>query len=226
MKITLVNRSDSLGGAAIVTVRLLRALRSLGHDARLLVFDPPAAGLHPDVVSRVGTPLSRTASFLTERLAVMAACGLSRRRLFLIDPAITGIDISRHPWIREADAVILNWVNQGMLSLSDIRRIAAVTPRLLVTMHDMWWMTGVCHHAHSCRRFKDGCGRCPLLGWMKSPSDLSRRTYEAKTRLYADASPTFVAVSNWLADLCLLSPAMRGIRPHVCLIYTTPSPRD
>lgn len=217
MKITLVNRSDSLGGAAIVTVRLLHALRALGHDARLLVFDAPSSPLPPDVVSQIGSPLSRSTSFLAERLAVMASDGFSRRRLFQIDPALTGIDISSHPWIREADAVLLNWVNQGMLSLSDIRRIADVTPRLLITMHDMWWLTGVCHHAHSCRRFTEGCGRCPLLGWMKSSHDLSRRVYEAKKRLYAHSTPRFIAVSNWLADLCLLSPSFRGIRPDVIL---------
>ena len=38
MKIALINTSDTLGGAAIVTYRLMEALRNAGHDARMVTF--------------------------------------------------------------------------------------------------------------------------------------------------------------------------------------------
>lgn len=37
MKIVIVNKSDSTGGAAVVSFRLMMALRSIGADARMLV---------------------------------------------------------------------------------------------------------------------------------------------------------------------------------------------
>ena len=37
MKITIVNHSDNRGGAAIVSLRLMEALRAAGHDAVMLV---------------------------------------------------------------------------------------------------------------------------------------------------------------------------------------------
>lgn len=37
MKITIVNHSDNRGGAAIVSLRLMEALRDAGHDAVMLV---------------------------------------------------------------------------------------------------------------------------------------------------------------------------------------------
>lgn len=37
-KVVLVNHSDTLGGAAIVTFRLLQALRDQGVDARMVVY--------------------------------------------------------------------------------------------------------------------------------------------------------------------------------------------
>ena len=39
MKIVILNTSDSKGGAAIVSLRLMRALCAAGMDARMLVVD-------------------------------------------------------------------------------------------------------------------------------------------------------------------------------------------
>ena len=37
MKVTLLNHSDTLGGASVVTFRLMQALRDEGVDAQMLV---------------------------------------------------------------------------------------------------------------------------------------------------------------------------------------------
>ena len=37
MKITFISTNDTVGGAAIVTLRLMEALRGLGEDARMVV---------------------------------------------------------------------------------------------------------------------------------------------------------------------------------------------
>lgn len=39
MKIALINKSDTTGGAAVVTYRLMQALRDAGADARMLVLE-------------------------------------------------------------------------------------------------------------------------------------------------------------------------------------------
>ncbi len=39
MKITIVNHSDNRGGAAIVSLRLMEALRAAGHDAAVRLFN-------------------------------------------------------------------------------------------------------------------------------------------------------------------------------------------
>ena len=39
LKVTLISHSDLLGGASIVTYRLLYALRDAGVDARMVVFN-------------------------------------------------------------------------------------------------------------------------------------------------------------------------------------------
>lgn len=194
MKITLINHSDTLGGASVVTFRLMEALRALGADARMLVTDRRSASPHVAVAAprwRARIP------FLAEHLEIFCRNGFSRRNLFKASIATCGLPLSRHPWVEDADAVILNWVNQGMLSLAEVGRIAAVRPTLW-TMHDMWNMTGICHHAATCPHYLTRCHDCPLLGACASARDLSASTFRRKERLYDSAGITFVSVSSWL----------------------------
>lgn len=199
MKVTFINKSDSQGGAAVVTLRLVQAMRSMGVDARLLTAHKTTGY---DYVAQAAPSWRLKTAFLADRLPILLHNGMSRRTLFSIDAARAGLPLWRHRWVKEADAVALGWINQGILSLRGIKRLARMGKPLLWTMHDMWCMTGVCHHAHSCRGFEDICGNCPLLGRQAADGDLSRRVWERKNRLYTNADIQFVAVSNWLRSRC------------------------
>ena len=76
-------------------------------------------------------------AFLRERLGIFLANGFNRRDLFKVSTARYGVDVLSHPWLKEADVVCLNWINQGMLSLSAIRAIADMGKKIIWTMHDM-----------------------------------------------------------------------------------------
>lgn len=207
MKIALICKSDSTGGAAIVSRRLTEALREEGHDARLLVLEKLTD--LPYVV-KADYPLLKPLAFLCERLQVFLHNGFSRRNLFKVDTGAFGLPLWCHPVVRDADAVILNWVNQGMLSLKGVKKIASSGKKTLWVMHDMWNMTGICHHSHHCRNFEKQCGECYLLGSRK-PGDLSRKTWERKRKLYAAAPVQFVAVSRWLAGEAAKSKLMKDL---------------
>ena len=131
MKVVLINRSDTVGGAAVVTVRLMHALRHAGVDARMLVVDRRGTDAN---VALAGNKLKRAAAFYTERLGILARNGFRRDTLFQIDTADCGIDLAGHPWVREADVVALNWINQGMLSGKGIKRISALGKPIVWTM--------------------------------------------------------------------------------------------
>lgn len=224
MTVTLICNSDSRGGAAVVSLRLAKALRRRGIDARLLVAHSSSALPY---VSEAASPWRVKLPFYAECVQIMAHNGMRRSLLFEASTGSYGLPLSRHPWVEGADAVILNWVNQGLLSLGEIARIKAP---VYWVMHDMWCATGLCHHAGLCQRYIAGhgapCGSCPLLHghsplqpWpgMDAPAraDLSTSVVRAKQSLYAAKPITFVAVSHWLADACRQSQAMRGIEPLV-----------
>ncbi len=204
MKVVIVCKSHIEGGAAIVSHRLMKALRRAGHDARMLVLSSPSE----ECVDNYSKGWRTQVDFLAERLQIFLNNGFSRRRLFQVDTAAWGADISQHPWVKEADVINLNWINQGALSLRSIERLAAMGKRLVWTMHDMWNCTGICHHAYDCRRYEQECGNCPFLGFMARKGDLSHTTLLRKQQLYSRADIKFVAVSRWLADCCLRSSLM------------------
>lgn len=195
MKVVLVSLSDVNGGAAVVTYRLKQVLCREGVDARMLVL---SRSVDDDSVAVLGNSLSRKWKFLWERGVIYLRNGFDRADLFKVSIADTGFDITRHPWVKDADVVMLNWINQGMMSLADVRRLAAVKP-VIWTMHDMWCMTGACHHAHECERFTGECGCCPYFNGGAREHDLSRSTWRRKRALYDSVPLHFVAVSNWVA---------------------------
>ncbi|MDE5553929.1 MAG: glycosyltransferase, partial [Muribaculaceae bacterium] len=145
MKVTLVNHSDIVGGASMVSLRLLHALRAEGVDARMIV--KQAKGEPDEFITPIGGGMKDRAAFLGERLRIFTANGFNRAQLFKVSIADRGLPVHRHPWIADADIVALNWFNQGMMSLNEIRNIASLGKPIVWTMHDMWPMTGICHHA-------------------------------------------------------------------------------
>ncbi len=201
MKIVILNKSDRRGGAAVVSLRLMEALRARGADARMVVAEKLSDSPY---VSVAASPIALKAPFLAERLQIFLANGMDRSTLFKVDTGAFGINILGHPWVKEADVVMLNWVNQGFVSLDGVHRLARAGKRLIWTMHDLWCMTGICHHTGGCGRFRNECGGCRFLNHNEERPfrrDLATSVQTKKEALYSDADIHFVAVSSWLRDL-------------------------
>lgn len=185
----------------MVSYRLMKALCNMGVDARMVVLDKQTANPRVDTV---GSALAVRTAFLAEHADIYLRNGFDRSTLFKISTGRFGTPVEKHPWVQDADAIILNWVNQGMMSLNSVARLCERNIPVAWTMHDMWNMTGVCHHAGTCTHYTDGqhCGNCPIVNGGKKRNDLSSAVQAAKKKLYDGAGKNihFVAVSNWLAD--------------------------
>lgn len=214
MKIVIISHSDCSGGAAMASWRLQKQLTDDGHVATMVVMD--RRRFDDDRVVVAGTRLSRFVAFAGERASIYLHNGFSRKRLFRVSTASMGQRLSRMRVIKEASVVIVGWACQGLLSLKELDAIASMPgKRVVVIMHDLWWMTGVCHHPGDCRRFMADCGCCPLLA-SHSENDLSRTTWEHKRNIYdRHRSLRFVAVSNWVAQQARLSSLLRDFDVEV-----------
>lgn len=206
-KVIFLSRSDLRGGAAIVTFRLMMAMREMGVDARMLVCERLSDSPYVDFCA---PKYKIHYSFLKERLEVFCHNGFNRSTLFKVDPSTEGLPVWNHPWVKEADAIFIGWVNQGMVSLKGIKRLSLLGKPVVWVMHDMWNMTGICHHAGECKRFLQECGDCPFLGKKGYRYDMSYSTWERKRKLYTHTNIRFVAVSSWLASKAAESSLLKG----------------
>jgi len=220
MKVTLVNKSDSTGGAAVACYRLLVALSENNVDVQLLVQEKKK-----DNEFCISTTQSKFKKYLN--FARFAAERLffyfyekSKEVRFAYSPANTGENISNHSSIKQTDVIHLHWINQGFLSIRDLKAITASKKPIIWTLHDMWSFTGGCHYAGDCEGYKSECGHCPFL---KNPSkkDLSFRVRRKKIKLFENSNITFVTCSKWLAKKAQESSLLKSAN-----IISIPNPID
>jgi len=200
LKIVHLNNSDTKGGAAIAANRLNVALRNFGLDSTMLVQD---YGSGEPYIVPIGKGKIHTAKAFTrfafERLTFLPHEKNSILR-FAFSPANTGVDVSGHPLVKEADIIHLHWINQGYLSLKSLKKLFDTGKPVVWTLHDMWSFTGGCHYAGTCLEFLERCMFCPFL---KKPgkNDLSAKQFAFKKELYSNVLLHPVACSKWLRAL-------------------------
>ena len=207
MRVLIVNTSERAGGAAVAANRLMEALNNHGVKARMLVRDKQTDSL---TVVGLRDKWWQQWCFLWERLVVFLHLHCSRKHLFEVDIANIGTDITKLPEFQEADIIHLHWVNQGMLSLSGIRKILKSGKPVVWTMHDIWPATAICHYARNCRNYRTACGHCPLLPNGKRNNDLASRVWRRKEQLLNGQSISYVACSKWLCGEARLSALLCG----------------
>lgn len=215
MNVLFVNTSDAAGGAAIAARRLQHALIQQKLGIKMLVREKTT---DDDNIVALN---SRTAwlKFVLERGEIWLR-NRSRKRLWQLDTGRWGLDITQTPEYEAADLIHLHWINQTMLSLSVLEKILSSQKPVVWTLHDMWPLTGVCHHAERCDKWQTHCQSCPQLAHPHA-HDMSYGTFERKLKTYAGKNLTFVACSHWLRDLALKARLTQG---HC--IESIPNPID
>ena len=207
MRVLIVNTSEQAGGAAVAANRLMHALNNYGVKAKMLVRQKSTNEI--TVVGLQGWWRQRW-HFLWERLVVLLHLHGNRQRLFELDIANAGTDITRCEEFKEADIIHLHWINQGMLSLGDIKKILRSGKPVVWTMHDIWPATAICHLTLGCSNFRTGCKNCKYLPGGGGNNDLAARVWKRKQAMLAQGNITFVACSKWLEQEAKSSALLRG----------------
>ena len=207
MKIAVLCNSDSTGGAAIATARLTSALSKHGSDAQMIVLHKNTKNLR---VEEAGGNFEKKFAFYAERLGIFLRNGFKKENLFKVSTGSSGIKLADNPTIKEADAIILSWINQGMLSLDELKKLIKTGKPIIWQMHDMWCFTGICHHAFGCDNYMQECGKCKFLN-INRVGDLSNSVWKKKREIYENSKIQFVAASNWLKDRAKESSLLRDL---------------
>ena len=205
MRVLIVNTAERTGGAAIAANRLLHALNNNGVEARMLVRDRKTDA--PEVAN-IPQSWKLKAKFLWERGVIWQANGLKKDGIFQVDIANAGTDITAMDEFQWADVIHLHWVNQGFLSLKNLDRILGSGKPVVVTLHDQWYFTGICHYSGGCEKYQTQCEKCPML--KGRGKDLARCVFDRKLAMYEGRNITFVGCSRWMADLATKSRLTQG----------------
>lgn len=115
------------------------------------------------------------------------------RRIF--STGIAGLDITNHYLYDWANIINLHWINDGFINIKHLNNIKKP---IVWTLRDMWPMTGGCHYAMDCQRYKTGCGNCIQLKSIKK-NDLSSYVLKRKEQ-YIPKNVKLIGISNWLSQ--------------------------
>jgi glycosyltransferase involved in cell wall biosynthesis len=199
MKILLICKHPTTGGAAIASTRLMKALQSRGVDVKMLVQEGGVEkeGIYSTTKGWIKMKLNLF-RFIYERL-VFLRHERSRSIRFLFSLANTGESIVRNRLVEEADIIHLHWINAGFLSLKSLKELLNLGKPVVWTFHDMWPFTGGCHYSLDCMEYTRECGHCPYL---KKPGkrDLSHRIWKKKEKLFRNKQVTVITPSAWLGE--------------------------
>lgn len=210
-KILHINFSDKAGGAAIAAFRHNEALNLIGYDSKMLVLNKKSSN---------STVLCPTGNKAIVKLKSIIYPTLAHQSVKRYDPyatysnPIVGFRLADEPAVREADIIVLHWVNNGMISLNGVERLLKLGKPVIWFLHDMWPMTGGCHYSLSCDRYETECHNCPMLfnreGSVKR-KDVSYRILKKKVGKWGGYDNLHIlAPSRWLAECASRSAMFRG----------------
>jgi len=212
LKVSHLNYTDNIGGAARAVYRIHHALRNSGIDSQMLV-DVAATGDWT-----VQGPTSKLAEAIG-RIRPQLATPL-RQILHTANPIIHSPAVVPSRWperlnASDADVVHLHWVQGEMLSIADIGRIRKP---IVWTLHDMWAFCGA-EHVTPDHRWRDGY-RPDNRPAHERGFDLNRHTWQRK-RKHWRRPLQIVCPSQWLAA-CVSASALMGEWP----VAVVPNPID
>lgn len=115
-------------------------------------------------------------------------------------------------WIETADIVNLHWTAR-FLSIENIAYLTRCGKPVVLTLRDMFPLTGGCHYFHGCEEWMRECANCPQLvdNWDNFPA----KVLMAKRRNYNFENLTLVALSRHSAEVIRRAPLFRDCRIEV-----------
>ena len=104
------------------------------------------------------------------------------------------------------------WIpTRGYFDLRALPWLSQQVP-VVLTLHDVWQLTGHCSYSLDCARWKTGCGHCPdLTLYVPLPRDATAYNWQRKQQIYAKSRLFVATPSKWLMDIVEQSMLMPSI---------------
>ena len=200
MKIVHLSYSDSQGGAARAAYRIHQSLIKNGLQSKMWVNDAKTGD------QTVKGPINKRQKLLNLLYPHLINNSLVKMHKTQ-NKIIHSPSVFSSAWVKyinesDADIVHLHWIQNEMISISDIPKIKK---SIVWTLHDMWAFCGAEHLTHD-NRWREGYKKNnrPIYD---TGFDLNRWTWKRKLRKWKKPIQ-IVAPSKWLANCVLESKLM------------------
>lgn len=194
---------DNSGGAAIAAMRLHRAMLENNIDSSFIclnrTLDKNEHIYTLDKKTRIKSKIvDRIKNHYFRKIYLSNKKGLFSNMTF-------GYKLNKFIKLKEYDIIYIHWCNNSFLSLKGLKEICKTGKQIYWFMHDMFPITGGCHHSFECNGYQKKCGNCP---YMKTPSkdDFSSKQLRLKHKIldkYQNVS--FISPSKWLYNCAIRS---------------------
>ena len=220
MRIVQVSMLGNVGGAARVAWELADKINKLGHDSLLAVGYPTSNEIgnrvfeidndsHRNAWARglYGLPRYLRRHKIRGSTAVLHAVMLIAEPMRFLrwqrgreDYDFPGSGKLLDALPDKPDVVHCHNLHSGYFDLRMLPELSSKMP-VVLTLHDMWLITGHCAYSMECCRWQNECGECPDLE--RYPSivrDATIRNLKVKKDILARSRLYVVTPSRWLMD--------------------------
>lgn len=113
---------------------------------------------------------------------------------------VFGSNVSKMTDVQNADFIYVHWVLGGFFNFKSFKQVAMLGKPVIFFMHDMWNITGGCHHSFACEKYTEQCYNCQILS-SENKKDRSYIEFKKKLKLYNRFNNLyFISPSRWLYD--------------------------
>lgn len=176
--------------------RLHEAMLNFGIDSKMIAYNTPRA--QSSKLYRYSGFVKILKSQIYYKVQKYIESKKKRDTYLFSYPKFIGNNVSNHSMIKEADVIYLHWIVGGFLNFKNIEQILDTGKPVVFFMHDMWTITGGCHHSFECNNYKINCEHCPIFK-NDSRYTLASEEFKIKKEIFSKFNNVyFLSPSEWL----------------------------
>lgn len=199
MRVTHITFSANKGGAGIAVKRLHNAMIEKGIESEIISFSYNEDFLENFKLKNY----IYNFSLYTYKKIESNILRIFRPIVGAFSLNYGGLKIHKLKKINQTNIIYIHWINNNFISLKSLAKIIKTNKKVVIFLHDMWFLTGGCHHSFGCNKYESFCFKCPNLT-NNFILDLAKINFSKKKYIYSlNKDLIFISPSKWMLSCAI-----------------------